>query len=482
MDQPHKQTVEREIKLRVGRDFTLPPLAGERLPSRLFTSTYFDTDDYRLARAGITLRYRIEARKGSWQLKLPHGVARLELEFSGDRTSPPPSLTTLLLAHLRRQPLKPIARLRTRRTGIQLNTGDGAVADVVVDSVVALNGRRVSHHLYELEVELKEGSDKDLTRIERLLRDAGAQGGDRRPKVFQVLGLDLPVPAIQGSLASSPTEHVKALLQVQVTRLLVHDPGTRLGTDEEELHQMRVATRRLRAYLRAAGLMLAPDWVANVRSELAWLGNMLGPVRDLDVLLGHLGKECASLHLPERRAMERLLQALKRERAAARIVLLQALESDRYLALLDQLEIGSLSPGVVDATVSLISIAGAEFKTLRRAMQESGPEASDNQLHHIRIQGKRARYAAELAERSIGKPATRFLRQAKTLQDLLGDHQDALVTEQRLRKLLGQARGTCAAFAVGRLVERQSARRRRARTRLPNVWAKLVKRGQKAWR
>lgn len=85
----------------------------------------------------------------------------------------PPSLTTLLLAHLRRRPLKPIARLRTRRTGIQLNTGDGAVADVVVDSVVALNGRRVSHHLYELEVELKEGSDKDLTRIERLLQDAG---------------------------------------------------------------------------------------------------------------------------------------------------------------------------------------------------------------------------------------------------------------------------------------------------------------------
>lgn len=103
-------------------------------------------------------------------------------------------------------------------------------------------------------------------------------------------------------------EHVKALLQVQVTRLLVHDPGTRLGT---------------------------PEWVANVRSELAWLGNMLGPVRDLDVLLGHLGKECASLHFPERRAIERLLQALKRERAAARIILLQALESDRYLALIN---------------------------------------------------------------------------------------------------------------------------------------------------
>ena len=187
---------------------------------------------------------------------------------------------------------------------MQVRGGDGPVADVVVDSVVALNGRRVSHHLHELEVELIDGSDKDLERIEGLLRDAGAQAGDRRPKVFQVLGLDLPVPGVPVPPTASPMEHVTSLLQTQVTLLLVHDPGTRLGTDEEELHQMRVATRRLRAYLRAARPMLAPDWVANVRTELAWLGSTLGPVRDLDVLLGHLDKECATLHLPERRAVE----------------------------------------------------------------------------------------------------------------------------------------------------------------------------------
>jgi CHAD domain-containing protein len=481
MAQPHKQTLEREIKLGVTRDFTLPPLPGEQLPFRLFTSTYYDTEGYRLARAGFTLRYRSEARKGIWQLKLPHDAARLELEFTGGRTSPPDCLTALLFAHLRGLPLKPIARLRTRRTGMQVRGGDGPVADVVVDSVVALNGRRVSHHLYELEVELIDGSDKDLDRIEELLRDAGAQAGDQRPKVFQVLGLDLPVPVVPVPPTAPPMEHVTALLQAQVTLLLAHDPGTRLGTDEEELHQMRVATRRLRAYLRAARPMLAPDWVTNVRTELAWLGSTLGPIRDLDVLLEHLGKESATLHLPERRAVERLLQSLKRERAAARVVLLQALESDRYLALLDGLETGAQSPAVVDATVSLADIAGAEFKKLRRAMQESGPDASANLLHNIRIQGKRARYAAELAECSVGKPATRFLRQAKALQDLLGEHQDALVTEQRLKKLLGQARGKFTAFAVGRLVERQCERRRRARARLPNVWAKLEKRGQKAW-
>ena len=81
---------------------------------------------------------------------------------------------------------------------------------------------------------------------------------------------------------------------------------------------MRVATRRLRAYLRAARPMLAPDWVTNVRTELAWLGSRLGPVRDLDVLLGHLDKESATLHLPERRAVERLVERQCERRRSAR--------------------------------------------------------------------------------------------------------------------------------------------------------------------
>jgi CHAD domain-containing protein len=481
MNQPHKQTLEHEIKLGVTRNFVLPQLPGEPLAPQVFTSTYFDTDGYRLAHAGITLRYRIEARKGVWQLKLPRDEARLELEFAGVRTSPPESLTKVLFAHLRGQPLKPIARLRTRRSGIHVSGVDGPLANVVVDSVVALDGRRVMRHLSELEVELTGGNDQALRPIEKALREAGAQDGDPRPKVFQVLGLERLAPIAPVPSTAPPIEHIKAMLQTQVRLLLAHDPGTRLGTDPEDLHEMRVATRRLRAYLRAAQPMLVPDWVEKIRTELAWLGGTLGSVRDLDVLLGHLDKECATLRFPERRAFERLLQHLQRERTATRVALLQALESDRYLAFLEQLETGAQSPAVVDATVTLIDIARAEFKKLRRAMQESGPDASDKLLHQIRIKGKRARYAAELAQTSVGKPATRFLRQAKALQDFLGEHQDAVVTEQRLRKLLGHTHGRFASFSLGRLIERQCERRRKVRAALPKVWNKLRKQGQKAW-
>ena len=481
MTLPLKQTLEREIKLSVERNFALPQLPGEPLAPRLFTSTYYDTEGHRLARSGITLRHRIEARKGVWQLKLPRDEARLELECTGGRMCPPESLIRLLFAHLRGQSVKPIARLRTRRTGIHVSGVEGPLADMVVDSVVALDGRRVIRHLYELEVELTGGDDKALLRIEKALREAGAHDGDPRPKVFQVLGLKLPAPIAPFPPTAPPIEHLKAMLHTQVELLLAHDPGTRLGTDPEDLHEMRVATRRLRAYLRAAQPMLVPDWVENIRTEVAWLGSTLGPVRDLDVLLGYLDKERATLHLPERRAFERLLQRLPRERMAARVALLQALESDRYLALLERLETAAQSPAVVEATVSLTDIAGAEFKKLRRAIQESGPDASDTVLHQIRIKGKRARYAAELAQTCVGKPATRFLRQAKALQDLLGEHQDALVTEQRLRKLLGQARGKFTAVALGRLIERQCERRRRLRAALPKVWTRLKKQGQKAW-
>jgi CHAD domain-containing protein len=481
MIRAHKETLEREIKLGVDRGFALPRLGGKALPPRVLTSIYYDTDNYRLAQAHITLRYRIEAAKGSWQLKLPRDSARLELEFSGDRRGPPESLRTLLFAHLRGHPLRPIATLRTRRTGTRIGGTRRPLADVVLDSVDSLEGRRVVDRLHELEVERLAGDEKDLRRIEQVLRAAGAVDGDPRPKVFQLLGLGStaapdPVPPL-----AQPIEHIKAALRTHVQLLLTHDPGTRLGSDPEELHKMRVATRRLRAYLRAAHSLFVPEWVAQIRTETAWLGSALGPVRDLDVLLAHLREACATLRPSERRACERLLERLEAERTAARAALLQTLESDRYLLLLERLETAAQEPVVSDTIVSLMDIAGAEFKKLRRAVKVSGFDASDAKLHEIRIKGKRARYAAELAQTSVGKPAARFLLHAKAFQDLLGEHHDAAVTEQRLRTLIRSARNGMAAVALGRLIERQFERRRRVRKALPTVWRKLKKQGEATW-
>ena len=149
--------------------------------------------------------------------------------------------------------------------------------------------------------------------------------------------------------------------------------------------------------------------------------------------------------------------------------LLQALESDRYLALFERREAEIQSPAIGKKCDSLTNIAGTAFKKLRRAIKAQGLAARDTVLHQIRINGKKARYAAELAQTSVEKPAAHFLCQAKAFQDLLGEHHDAQVTEQRMRKLLRQAHGRLAAFSLGRLIERQCERRRNVRAALPKA-------------
>jgi CHAD domain-containing protein len=478
---PLRDTLEREIKLRVGPGFVLPPLPGRRVHPQVFTSTYYDTSEYRLARHGITLRYRREGDRGAWQLKWPARDARREIECSGDRKTTPSALTDLLFAHLRGEPLQPIATLRTKRAGVRVLDIDRPIAEVVVDSVAVLDGRRILRRFSEVEIEpVSEAGGAAVRRIEKSVRKAGAESGDPRPTVFQALDLAWPGPPPRAAADAPPVEHLKVLVRLQVDRLLRHDPGTRLGTDIEDLHQMRVATRRLRAVLRAAGPMLATDWAESLREELAWLGSALGAVRDLDVLSAELRGECASLRASERRVCVRWLDALAREREEKQAEVLRVLTGERYLALLDRLEAAAAAPVVTNAAVGLPDLARSAFRKLRGAVRARGLTGSDAALHRLRIMGKRARYAAELAEGVIGTPAARYLRQLQRFQDVLGQHQDAVVAEARLRRLSGEASNARTMFTLGRLIERQSQRRRTARAALPDVWSKVKDRARRA--
>jgi CHAD domain-containing protein len=476
------ENLERELKLAAGRTFRLPELPGEPLPRRSFTSTYHDTTDHRLARSGVTLRRRVENRRGLWQLKLPRGASRLELELPGPPGPPPAELADLLFAYARGAPLLPAATLRTKRSGIRTAAEAGAVAEVTIDVVSASVDGASTGSFRELEVELLEGSEKGLAKLARTLREAGAGEGDPRPKVFQALGLEalpeLPTPGRD----ASPREHLQAMLAAQHRAILAHDPGTRLGRDPEELHQMRVATRRLRAFLRAGRPLLDPEWAEELRLEVGWLGNALGPVRDLDVLVEHLRGDSHGLEPGERRALRRVFRHFESERADARDTMLAALSSERYLALLDRLESAVASPAFGPDESPLQELAAAEFRKLRKAVRALEADPPDDELHALRIKGKRARYAAELAEPAAGKRTTRFIREAKTFQDVLGEHQDAVVAEQRLRGLLGELGGSATGFAVGRLVSTQRERRRAARAAFPDAWRELERRGRKAWK
>ncbi len=453
-----KETVEREVKLQAGETFRLPELGGEAIEPRLFVSTYHDTADHRLARRGITLRHRVENGKGLWQLKLPQGRSRLELEAPGAPTEPPAEMLPLLLGHLRGVPLLAIARLRTRREGVR---ADGA--EIVHDTVAVLDHQRVTRSFEELEVELLDGDEKTLRRLERALRRAGAGDGESRPKVFQALDLDFQPEPVESQDDGSAAGVLRARLREQAERLLAHDPGTRLGTDPEQLHQLRVATRRLRAFLRAGGDLLDPASAEPLRNELRWLGSSLGPVRDLDVLIERLDAEVRSLGADEAQG-RKLVRTLVRSRRSARRRLLAVLESERYLALLDSLE----RPfATVANEPTLAEIRDTEHRRLRKAVLALTEDSPDEELHAARIKVKRARYAAELE----GNAA--YVRAAKQLQDVLGEHQDAVVAVAELRGLAGRMPDTV--LAAGRLIEREHARAQSGREQWRSAWKQLAK-------
>jgi CHAD domain-containing protein len=462
-----KETVEREVKLAAGEGFTLPELGGEVRPTRIFVSTYHDTADLALARHGITFRHRVEDGAGVWQLKLPRaGETRVELERGGPPAVPPPELAGLLAALLRTGPLVPVARLRTRREVVRASG-----AEVVDDSVAVLDRQRVTRRFREIEVELLDGDEDTLRRLEQALRRAGADGGDFTPKLYRALDLVYPSEPLTVPEDAAPAEALALRLREQATALVSRDPGTRLGSDPEDLHQLRVATRRLRAYLRAARPLLAAEPADELRAELGWLGGALGPVRDLDVLMEHFGQQ------PDAAG---LVSALQERRTAARAGLLEALGSDRYLALLDRLDAYTASPPLAGGGETLAAIWWVEAKRLRRAVEALGDAPEDEALHAVRIKVKRARYAAELAGHELGERGARYVARAKQAQDVLGAHQDASVAEAEIHAWA--AGRPELAEAAGRLAAAERERRREARAAWPEAWERLARAARRARR
>jgi CHAD domain-containing protein len=460
-----KETLEREVKLAPNDGFVLPELGGEVLPLRRFTSAYHDTPGLVLARHGVTLRHRVERGTGVWQLKLPRGAARSELELPGPPARPPLELSALLVAFVRGRELVPVARLRTRRETVRV---DGA--EVVHDSVSVLDGQRVKARFREIEIELVGGDEKALRRLEKQIRKAGAAPtGTLRPKLYRALDLDVPEPAV-ATRATPPGVALGMALGEQVRRLLLHDPGVRLGADPEELHQMRVATRRLRAFLRAGRPLLDQSWSEPLRDELAWLGRALGPARDLDVLVDRLAGDVAAVGA-DAEGVEGLLADLNAERAEARGTVVDALSSDRYLALLDRLDHAG-EPELSGGEKPLRDVWKAEWRRTRKAFAKLDDESPDDKLHAGRIRVKRARYAAELASHELGKRGRAFVADAKELQDVLGEHQDATVAEARIE---GWAAAGGGGEVASRLVESERERKAAARADWPASWKALRK-------
>lgn len=266
-----------------------------------------------------------------------------------------------------------------------------------------------------------------------------------------------------------PAVHVRVRLDTQLRALLEYESGTRSGLDPEDLHQMRVTVRRLRAAINAEGADLA-DMAGRLQVELKWLGNVLGLVRDIDVQLERLRTEAAVFDEDERAAVERLLAGLISERKAARRRMLTALRSRRYTALLEALAAAAISePGASNGKrpVAMTDVIHKPYRKLRKAVAALGEDPPDDDLHALRIKGKRLRYAAEL----VGQPAKDLVKATKGFQEVLGEHQDAAVAEETIRRLVTGHEDPEVIFVAGRLVEREHARRLAFRAQWRDRWA-----------
>jgi len=457
--------LEREVKLQSAHTLDLSALGGEPLPHRSFVSTYVDTPDRLLGRCGITLRRRLEHGRNDWQLKLPSNGARREIEAAGPPSGPPTSIVALLPTFLAHGDLVPLATLRTMRDGVLVRTSTGS-AEVTLDDVAVLDGAHVTKTFSEIDIELVSGDERALRKIERAVTRLGARRSDGRTKIAQALGIEEPLTP----RAKTDAERIRVYVAQRYFDMLTADPGVRLGADPEPVHHVRVATRRLRALLRAAGPLVDTVWAESTREGLDWLGSSLGPLRDLDVFEAHLREEAAALEQIDAAGLSSTFTALEADRAAARADALAALESDRYFALLDAI---ASPPALVESTETLESLAAGELKSLRKTMRKLDDAATDALVHKARIRAKRVRYLAE----ALG--AKRVVSRAKTFQDVVGEHQDAVVAEERLRALAERIPES--ALELGILIERQQARRVRARSDLPKAWKKLDSAAASAW-
>ncbi|HKF76812.1 MAG TPA: CYTH and CHAD domain-containing protein [Candidatus Dormibacteraeota bacterium] len=492
---------EREVKLGAAPTFRLPELAGVAdgvtagpQQERRLEATYYDTADLRLARWGLSLRHR---NVDGWTLKLPDSLdgpvlARSEVTFAGTARRPPPEALALVRAYLRGAPVERVARLSTWRRRVPLlDAGGGELAEVVDDEVSVLSGRRVAARFREVEVELRPGGEGLLGPVLDRLRQAGAGRADPTPKHVRALG-----PAATGPpdvavrrlpAAPAAVDVVRNALAAGTQLVLRHDPRVRVGGDPEDVHQMRVGTRRLRSHLRTFRPLLDREWTDSLRDELGWLAGELGVVRDAEVLLERLRELARQLPDVDQRAVRALLRELEASVEAGRARLLEAISSQRYYDLLERLVAAAdhpvpnpEAPERLDAPApaALLPLARRPWRALATAVRALDAHPDDDDLHRIRILAKRVRYAAEAVTPAVGGGAGRLARLAAGLQTVLGEHQDSVVARAWLRSA---ARGQRRAFVAGQLSALEAGIGAAARRSWPQAWRQLARRRMRSW-
>jgi triphosphatase len=284
----------------------------------------------------------------------------------------------------------------------------------------------------------------------------------------------------------------RKVLYLHFTRMLANEAGTRLGENPEALHDMRVATRRMRAAFALFEPYYDRKTMAPFAKGLRRTGRTLGAVRDLDVLLEKAAAYQAALPPEQAGALEPLLNHWQTRREVARRQMLEYLDSFSYRRFTGEFELFLLSPGAGALQPPADEIKPYQVRHLVprlvmgryeavRAYEVVMPGAPLPIYHMLRIDCKRLRYALEFFRVVLGPDAPALIKQVTAMQDLLGELQDAHVAETLLEEFLTQNRRKHKKQepeplleGVEGYLEAQRATQADLLDRFPEPWASLV--------
>jgi CHAD domain-containing protein len=325
-------------------------------------------------------------------------------------------------------------------------------------------------------------------RIAAILEPLGRSPRDYSGKVKVPLSAALPARDAERALLL----HLLATLEANI-------PGAREDLDPEFLHDLRVAVRRTRSALGQIQGVLPPATSARFAREFAWVQELTGPARDLDVYVLELPALGLLLPARARRSLGPLARLLERRRRSAYADLVHGLDSPRFARLLADWRAFLLRPtpkrpaGAPNALRPCAAVAAERIGKLHRRALREGAAISDTSpaadLHELRKTCKKLRYLVEFFQALIDREAAEAaVTSLKGLQDTLGRHQDLQVQAEALlgyaRDLAREGKAPPPAYvALGMLVERLREQQARARGEFAGRFSEFSRKsGRKRWK
>ena len=489
---------------------TIGGLVIEPRPAVQIFDTYFDTEDWRINRAGFALRIRSASKKSEATLKSLHSAStevadRRELNESLEnfasesiRNSIGP-VGTRVRAVSGARPLRPLFEVRTSRRRFAIRRADEQqqMGEIALDETVIARPRgEPQTSMQRVEVEALTEAHEPLHSLVRTLRSDCTLELASESKYSQGLKSVGLVPQRAPEFEPTVIDASMTIARVALASLRRHlsawhrhEPGARLGDEPEELHALRVAGRRIEAILRQFRSSL-PESLLRIRPTFKTILRALGHARDLDVALAELEAFSGTTPKPDRASVEPLKQHLLSERTRARARMVSVLDSfwvqtslQELTALLtDPLAIAEQDSSELAVNVSPLLIR-RRYRKLRKGADQLTSDSPIEAYHAVRAQVKRLRYMLEAVAVIYGKPADRLLSALRLWQERLGLQQDYAVACRRLQDLADSSPQVLppeTLFLMGRLAEHHAGAASRARNgqlkgyrRIRRRWKKL---------